>query len=135
MFYFICLDNHRGLRFNNRRVSHDRVVTADIIQNCSHTLFLDTTSFPLFEGKIENISYSFDIPTSQNMQDSLFIEYLYQVDFSMCTSLTIYHWNRSYPSDEKLAPLPDHFMCIHTEELTGYSHEKITKEIWINEEK
>ena len=46
--------------------------------------------------------------------------------------LVIYRWNRRYPADRRLRFLPQErgMVLIERTEFAGYSHERITREIW-----
>jgi hypothetical protein len=44
--------------------------------------------------------------------------------------LVIYHWNRKYPADFKLDLPYKKWKKQSKEEFAGFSHEKITKEIY-----
>ena len=48
-------------------------------------------------------------------------------------SITLYHWNRSYPGDSFFdIPLDSpHWKLLERQNMTGHSHEKITKERYI----
>jgi len=44
-------------------------------------------------------------------------------------SVTLYHWNRTYPSTERFPrSVLETMQLVSTEEFPGYSHEKITVE-------
>ena len=49
--------------------------------------------------------------------------------------LIVYRWNRHYPSDASfpIALEAPAWQCCEMTEFRGYSHEKITKEVYIHE--
>ena len=121
--------------FNRRRVSRDREVTADICRElCGGTLYIAEYSRSLFSdsGVPFVASDSFLDLASQN--DLCFVEnnalapYADRID-----RLIIYKWNRRYPSDVKLDIVPENIglKLSSVTEFAGYSHEKITKEIYV----
>ena len=46
------------------------------------------------------------------------------------TEVVVYRWNRSYPGDFHLDLDLKQWRLVQTTEFAGYSHEKITKEIY-----
>lgn len=46
------------------------------------------------------------------------------------TEVVVYRWNRSYPGDFHLDLDLNQWRLVQTTEFAGYSHEKITKEIY-----
>lgn len=133
MILIVCNDDKNGMMFNNRRQSRDIILINDIIQTvkdenklyCSlytSKLFFDETDFrpQICENTVQvpKDCYLFaehpsQIPNEKNIQK--IIRYL---------------WNRSYPSDNIFTLNLDEwkleFMC----DFVGYSHERITKEIY-----
>ena len=47
----------------------------------------------------------------------------------------IFRWNRKYPGDfyPDMLPWEHGFVCSHSEEFQGHSHDKITMEVWRKE--
>jgi hypothetical protein len=45
-------------------------------------------------------------------------------------TIIIYRWNRHYPSDVKFEFKMNDYKKIHEEEFVGFSHDKITKEVY-----
>lgn len=132
MKLFICVDDEGGMTFMGRRVSRDRIVVEDVAAASGEAL----TVFPFSERLFKDAGYSPRIvPCGTDVADSgcLFLEdrspksMLDRVD-----TLVIYRWNRLYPSDKKIdfCPLEEGFSLIQTVDMTGKSHEKITKEIY-----
>ena len=61
------------------------------------------------------------------VEDLAFTEYL-----PLVSSITIYRWNRHYPSDVKFPQqLLDEWKWIQSTDFPGNSHEKITQERYI----
>ena len=135
MTAIVCLDDRGGMLFNRRRLSRDRVLTADAVAFAKaegKKLSINSFSEKLFE------EYSNFITVDENFLDSnaavCFVEnkalapYLQLID-----RLVIYRWNRTYPFDTaididvSISP----WRLLSQEEFAGYSHEKITKEIYV----
>ncbi len=121
------------MTFNKRRQSRDRVVTEDIIKSAEGgRLVIAPFSAKLFpEGTALTV---LDNPLAEGEDsDTVFLEYGGLSGYEKrVTSMIIYRWNKLYPSDTKIDITPDMLGLkrISTEELPGYSHEKITKEIY-----
>ena len=135
MTVIVCLEDRGGMLFNRRRLSRDRVLTADAVAFAKaegKRLSINSFSEKLFE------EYSNFITVDENFLDSdaavCFVEnkalapHLQRID-----RLVIYRWNRTYPFDTAIdidvstAP----WRLLSREEFAGYSHEKITKEIYV----
>ena len=133
MKIIVCLDDNGGMTFNNRRQSRDRVLIDDVIATVGDTvLYIDEYSMPLFEGKGANIVVSADMPRDAGMGEYCFVENKPISDFFDIQELVIYRWNRIYPRDLTfdLDLEKNGFSLVSSCEFAGYSHEKITKEIF-----
>ena len=133
MKIFICIDNDKGMLFNNRRQSRDSKLLekiAEIVQN--NKLWITEFSKNLFENDVVidndmlDKALEEDFCFVENLELSLYIEKI--------TEIYLFHWNRSYPSDFKLnLDMNTNFKLINTEDFAGSSHEKITLEVWTND--
>ncbi|MFV0364687.1 MAG: ribonuclease Z [Suipraeoptans sp.] len=139
MIAIVCIDDNGGMMFNHRRQSMDRKVREDIIREVKHkTLYMNEYS----EGQFKDEKALLDIRVKEsadysiNPGDYYFFEY---PDISKYTDIIekiiVYHWNRVYPADKYIdINLKGTEMTIkEVEEFKGYSHDKITKEVYINE--
>lgn len=131
MKVIFCMDDRGGLLFNHSRQSRDREVIADIVGDLDgKSIYIDTYSADQFK----NIENAVCVDTLSSVRDGVcFVENVALTDFGdAITELTVYKWNRHYPSDTKL---PDSFLDGFTLQKTldfpGHSHEKITKEIYV----
>lgn len=130
MHIIVCLDEERGMWFFDRRQSRDRVVTEDILRAvgdrtlraapCSADLFPSATTGEQFleEAADEDVCF---------VEDRVVSPYLDRIQ-----SLTLYHWNRLYPATVRwdVDPTAVGFRLVSVEELVGFSHEKITREVF-----
>ena len=131
----VCIDDLGGMMFNHRRVSRDREVVADVCRDTADGRFYSSEySAPLFaEADIQPIADGDFLDIAKD-NDLCFVEsealmpYLPKI-----TVLTVYKWNRRYPSDVKLDIEPEKsgFKLVSVTEFAGYSHEKITKEVYV----
>ena len=130
MNIIVCLDDNKGLLFNNRRQSRDKIVIKNIVDNITDNIYIDDYSKELFEeyldlDKIKQISNNIDENGYYFIEDYSLISNVDNID-----NIIIYNWNRSYPSDIKFDIDLNNYNLISEEEFVGFSHEKITKQIY-----
>lgn len=133
MIVIVCVDDHNGMMFNGRRQSQDRRLREHILQSVSpHRLhmslytkkqFIDVGPERVaaeedFLGKAGPGSYCF-------VEDKAVIPYADKIE-----KVILYKWNRSYPADVFFPLDLSGWALEETEDFPGYSHEKITKEIY-----
>lgn len=127
MKVIVIVDDHMGMMFNHRRQSQDREVIHDIIQlTQSSRLLMSTYSSKLFNGYgiIDD-----ELLENADKDDYCFIEEQ-QVLMENIDELVLYHWNRVYPADQYFYIDMNLLELIETKEFCGYSHDKITREIY-----
>ena len=134
MKVIVCLDDKGGMLFNYRRQSRDRVLNADVVEMARGSrLCIDPYSKMLFEEGGAEIVCDTDFLELAQTGDYCFVENRALLPYAdKFEEIIIYRWNRRYPTDtffdvdvDKLG-----FKCVSTTEFEGYSHEKITKEIF-----
>lgn len=130
MKIILCIDERRGMMFNHRRQSRDRVLIDDMLAYIKNTpLCISPYSSQLFEGKknvhviksfanVDSLAYCF-------IEDADPCAFAEQVD-----EIVLYHWNRHYPADRYFQMDLCNFTLTDTVEFVGSSHEKITREVW-----
>ncbi len=128
----ITVDDRGGIMFNKRRQSRDKKVIEDIAA-IPRSVYVSRYTAPLFDGTSANIVVC-DSPLDDCPDGAYaFVEGEYLGDYKdSIKTLTVYRWNRHYPSDKKLdiSIAPSEFSLGFTEEFAGFSHEKITKEVY-----
>lgn len=132
----VCADDRGGTFFMGRRLSSDREIMRDLAASAEGRILITEYSRPLF-GEIEcNYEVCGDPLALASDTDICFIEdgicEEYVRDIRV---LTVYRWNRHYPSDpgSRIYPEKLGFTLCTSEDFPGYSHERITKEIWKHE--
>ena len=133
MILAICIDDTNGMMFNHRRVSSDKMVIQDILLNVDADIVaIAPYSLPLFKDFESNVVVAEDLLHSGNTfcfaESGDFLEIRDEVQ-----KLIVYKWNRRYPSDCKFPmELFRTVMRLNSvEEFQGYSHECITKEVYV----
>lgn len=126
MKLIVCVENSGGMLFNNRRLSRDSKVTEDILSCCKDRLFFTDFSSSLFNGDGKTVSSPEAVPR----EGYFFIENILPSSLlEMTEGIVIYRWNRDYPHDLSFdIDLSEFTMAAPASEISGTSHEKITKE-------
>ena len=129
MHLIFCIDNQDGLSFLRRRLSRDREVSAHILRiSEGYPLWTSPNSAALFPKG--TVIADPDFLQKASCGDYCFVEMPLTADaVHGLESVILYHWNRNYPSTEKLSrDLLAEMSLTHTEEFPGNSHDKITME-------
>lgn len=133
MIAAVCVDQRNGMAFHRRRQSMDRAVRTDLLAAAGGApIWMTPYSGRQFTEKGANLRLE-ENPLSVAGPGALcFVEfpplrpYLERLE-----GLILYRWNRVYPADQRLDLDPGAcFHLISTQELQGYSHEKVVKEVY-----
>lgn len=144
MKVIVCVDDGNGMLFNKRRQSQDRVLRDDVQKmTAGQKLWMNAYSARQFqEGSQtgENVTgvsetaaliVAEDFLRQAGENDFCFVENEKLLPYSdRITEVVVYRWNRSYPGDFHLDLDLKQWRLVQTAEFAGYSHEKITKEIY-----
>ncbi len=133
MVLIICVDDNNGMMFNNRRQSQDRELRKRIGEvSKGHRLFMNNYSFKQFEDyEYDNIIVDENFLDNAKNGDYCFVENTDIINYnSNIEKLIIYKWNRKYPSDVKFSLSLKKWNLESSLDFKGYSHEKITEEVW-----
>ena len=134
MKVIVCIDDNRGMLFNKRRQSKDRRVLEDIakmtekvrINAFSEKLFTETETVPAIQVTVDE-----QFLERATEGEYCFVENVLLTPYEdKIEEMIIYHWNRKYPADVKLDIELKKWKKQSKEEFAGFSHEKITKEIY-----
>ena len=111
--------------FNRRRCSRDRAVIADILTIYAvDQICVSAYSAPLFAGArmIDSLE--------EAKKDVLFLEDLpLSLALTMADKLIVYRFDRVYPANVYLE-IPNDFQLRKSTEFAGFSHDKITREVY-----
>lgn len=131
MIAIVCVDDNKGMMFNHRCQSQDRVLREDILQEASgKAVWMNAYSAKQFADtdpdrlKIcEKFLEKADCGEFCFVEDKDLRPYLGQVE-----EIVLYKWNRVYPADFRFEVDLSSWKLEETKEFSGSSHEKITKE-------
>ena len=128
----ICVDDAGGYMFFGRRQSMDRVLRERLLSLIEDArLFMTAYTKKQFEDD-QRIVVCDDPFACAAEGDYCFVENgPFSVDDSRIEGAVVFRWNRSYPADrffsvDKIPSLSLQSSC----EFPGYSHEKITMEVY-----
>lgn len=134
MIVIVCLDEQGGMMFNRRRQSRDQFVTRDILEMCQgRHLYLNAYSASIFQDlQVEYLIVADNFLEQSGEGDYCFVENQKLLPHeAVIEQLIIYRWNRRYPADFYLdLSLEKGWKKVSTCEFKGFSHDKITKEIY-----
>lgn len=134
LILIVCVDDNNGMMFNKRRQSQDRILREQIVNETQKSrLWLTQYSYSQFKDTAANHI----IVDDEFLNKAADIDYCYVENMSACQyedkidKIILYKWNRKYPTDFWFdIPLKDGWKLVYTEDFKGYSHEKITKEVY-----
>ena len=133
MRVIVCVDDNGCMLFNHRRQSRDRVLCERVLQmaderDCS--VYMNTYSAKIFPED-KRIAVSENYLEEAGVQDLCFVEkeplatYFDKID-----ECIVFKWNRVYPADQHLDIDISKMTKVQEEEFVGFSHEKITMEVY-----
>ncbi len=135
MKLFVCLDEAGGMTFNKRRQSLDRVIRDDMLQIVQNAPFLvnSYTAKQFTEEQSSQIQVDDNCLENADKDTFVFVENIGVSDYiSKVEQIIVYRWQRKYPADfffdVDLKSLD--WELSAQEELVGYSHECILKEVY-----
>lgn len=133
MIIILCIDDNNGMMFHHRRQSQDRLLREQLLQSIGkNKLWMSAYSKNQFA----------DIHAPQIIADDNFPEkagdgdYCFVEDRDICgcidkiQKIILYKWNRRYPADTFFTLDIRKWTLEESEDFAGYSHEKITKEVY-----
>jgi|GEM_PF-130611 len=130
-----AVDDSNGMMFNHRRVSKDLKLCEELL-NTAHASHGQIQIRPYSSSIFEDGACVSDDPWNKaGPDDIVFIEDIDPATIPGVTEVTLFRWNRKYPSDLKSTFNFSEYELIETKEFAGSSHEKITKETWKKQER
>ena len=131
MQVIVCVDDNGGMMFNKRRQSRDRVLCECVMRlSEGHRVYMSAYSAKLF-SEDDRIIVSENYLEEASGEDFCFVEKDPVTAFeNERKKLIIFKWNRVYPADQYLDIDPEKMTKVQEEEFVGFSHEKITMEVY-----
>ena len=129
MNVIVCIDNHYGMMYNNRRQSRDEIVIGKIKEIVgSKKLYANEYSSRIFDGFCTIVHE----PLQLDDNAYCFVENIDILPYlSKIQHLYIFKWNRDYPYDFVLnTSYREKFHLVSREDFKGKSHDNITLEVW-----
>lgn len=135
MKLIVCLDDHNGMAFNNRRQSEDRILRDRIIDLVGeNNIWMNLYSEKQFQSMPKNTCVDDDFLRTAGKNDYCFAETddLTPYMDDAC-EVVIFRWNRRYPADLyfPMELLLNGFQRKSVSEFAGNSHEMITQEVYV----
>ena len=133
MIVMICVDNHYGMLFGERRQSQDRIIRQDILSmSRGKRLFMNAYSKKQFTEEADNINVSESFLEEAQDGDFCFVENVDITPFvQKIEKLILYYWGRIYPADKYLTLDMSKWQLLESKEFQGYSHDYILREICV----
>lgn len=134
MIIIACVDDRMGMMFGGRRQSQDRFLRERIVQLTSKSkLWMNHYSAKQFkEINVANINCSDDFIHNATSGDFCFVEDLSVSEIeNSIEKIILYKWNRTYPFDLSFDIDLSNWTIVEANDFEGYSHEKITEEVYI----
>lgn len=133
MNLIVCIDNHNGMAFHNRRQSQDRILREQLFQMIgSRRLWMNSYSRKQFTETVPTeICTAEDFLEKAGPGDYCFVENLDISPYAkQVETLVLFRWNRDYPADLFFRLDLGSWTLIKSLDFTGFSHKVITKEIY-----
>ena len=135
MIAIICVDDNLGMMFNNRRQSQDKILRERIKEISKNSkLLMNSYSIKQFsEEDKENIIEDENFAINAQKGNFAFFENISPKEYEKdIEKIILYHWNRNYTADFYFdIDLKNGWKLNDTYDFEGYSHEKITEEVYI----
>lgn len=127
MKLIVCLDDNKGMMFNNRRQSRDKILIENVLEICKgEKLYTNEYSSKLFPEKFVEI---FD--SMEEIGNGYCFAENFTVNENDVEEIIVYKWNRVYPADVHFNIDLDNWNLTETVDFEGSSHDKITREIYV----
>ncbi len=140
MIVMAAVDNRKGMMFNRRRISQDRLLREKILEIASGScLWMDAYSYAQFEDDAEEDPISCPIKVDEDFLEKAGEgEYCFVEDRTVSPykdrieQVILFQWNRDYPADQyfDLDVRDGNWQMTDSAEFPGYSHEVITMEVY-----
>ena len=134
MILIACVDGRNGMAFNGRRQSRDRLVRWDLLKEAGRAaLWMDESSALQFTDiQRERLRVDEDFLDKAGPGEFCFVEdRSVKSHGSAVERVILYRWDRAYPADLYWDLPLEGWTLEQRQELAGYSHKLITKEVYV----
>ena len=138
MIIIQCVDNRNGTFFNRRRQSQDRLLRSRILSELhGRRLWMNAYSLRQFQKELPlevRLSVDEDFLAKAGTGEVCFVEGLPLLPWlDRIEQVILYRWNRDYPADTYLDLALDAppWSLAAREDFPGFSHPRLTKEVYI----
>lgn len=129
MILIVCVDDNMGMAFNHRRQSQDRLLRRRLLERVGASkLRMSPYTARQFDALPENVQVSEMFLSEAEAGEYCFAELSCPDD---AEGVVLYRWNRSYPADVHFTLDLSAFRLAERTDFPGFSHPKITEEIYI----
>lgn len=129
MITIVCIDDNKGMMFNKRRQSRDRILNEWILNFAGErSLYMFEYSKEIINADGINYVDNASVITEENAV--FFNECEDPGSMNNVDELVVCRWNRAYPSDVKFTLKEEDFEIELITEIKGSSHDCITIESW-----
>ena len=129
MILIACVDDNMGMAFNHRRQSQDRILRQRLLERVGAAkLWMSPYSARQFDALLENVLVSEHFLSEAGAGEYCFAELCCPDD---AEGVVLYRWNRSYPTDMHFTLDLTGFRLTERTDFAGFSHPKITEEIYM----
>ncbi len=127
MKLIVCLDDNKGMMFNKRRQSRDKILIENMIDFCKgEKLYTNEYSAKLFpENSVEIMENPAEVENGYCFAEN------FTVDEEKVEEIIVYKWNRVYPADTYFNIDLGKWNLAETVDIEGSSHGKITRERYV----
>lgn len=132
MIVIVCVDDNNGMMFNQRRQSKDHILQKEILHMIGTSkLWMNQYSKKQFTDDSEQIFVDEDFLSKADSHDYCFVENVELSNYvDQIEKIILFKWNRIYPADTYFSIDLSQWVLDESVDFEGYSHEKITKEIY-----
>ena len=127
MILAVALSENQGMTFNKRRLSRDRTLISDLFSFSEKRLYVTEFSRKLFPEESVRLTNN---PDALAEDDVFFCERAEDLPHNRASAVIIYRWNEAYPTDARFDYDMSAYVLAESVDFEGYSHKKITREIW-----
>lgn len=133
MNIIVCLDDKSGMMFHKRRQSMDRALRKHMLEfTAAESLYMSPYSASQFAELPDHVTADESFLLIGTEQDYYFVEdACWELFADRIREIVVYRWNRVYPADRYFPEAElSRRKLIHREDFAGYSHDRITQEVY-----